>query len=192
MATIYKIYCRDSEITDCYVGSTEDFTERCRNHKKNCNNPNDAKYNYKVYKFIRANEGMDNFIIEPIYECDVEDRYIEEQRWFELLHATLNTKSPKRSKKEWRSDNDEYLKEYFKKYNENNKETISENSKIYYENNKEIILKKVKKYNENNKETISEYKNQKHNCDCGGKYTNTHKSRHIKSIKHQNYINSKL
>lgn len=33
-----------------------------------------------------------------------------------------------------------------------------------------------------------EYKNKKHNCDCGGKYTNNHKAEHMKSKKHQVYV----
>jgi hypothetical protein len=33
-----------------------------------------------------------------------------------------------------------------------------------------------------------EFKNIIFNCECGGKYTNTNKSRHFKSIKHQTFI----
>jgi hypothetical protein len=36
-----------------------------------------------------------------------------------------------------------------------------------------------------------DYLNKKYDCECGGKYTTIHKSRHIKSKKHQDYINSK-
>ena len=35
---IYKIVCNDLNITDLYVGSTTDFTNRKYNHKSSCNN----------------------------------------------------------------------------------------------------------------------------------------------------------
>ncbi len=41
-------------------------------------------------------------------------------------------------------------------------------------------------YRENNKNKI----NEKHNCLCGGKYTNTGKSQHVKTKKHCDYINN--
>ena len=162
MATIYKIYCRDIEIKECYVGSTENYDRRCGKHKSNCYNTKHKEYNYKLYKFIRANLGMDNFIIEQIIDCDLENRYNAELYYFKLFKATLNSQFPKRSYKEW------------------------------YIDNREQQLKKVKKYYENNKQQIIEHKNQKHNCLCGGKYTQTHKATHLKTAKHQNYINSKL
>jgi len=33
------------------------------------------------------------------------------------------------------------------------------------------------------------YNKEKHFCDCGGQYTISHKQRHFKSLKHQNFIN---
>jgi predicted GIY-YIG superfamily endonuclease len=39
---------------------------------------------------------------------------------------------------------------------------------------------------------IIEYQKQKFNCVCGGKHTYTHKSMHIKSKKHQNYLDNLL
>jgi hypothetical protein len=157
-ATIYKIYCLDSEITECYIGSTEDFTERCRKHKSVCNNINELGYNIKLYKFIRANGNFENFIIEEIIDCDIEDRYDCELYYFKLLKPSLNTYFPKRNRKEYYIDNKQHYQQY---------------------------------YNDN-REKISEQKKQTHNCECGATYTNTHKARHFKTTKHQDYINSKL
>jgi hypothetical protein len=58
-----------------------------------------------------------------------------------------------------------------KERNDNNKEKRKEFYKKYYEINKEKLKQKV-------------------DCECGGKYTKIHLSRHIKSIKHQNFINN--
>ena len=192
MATIYKIYCSDSEITDCYVGSTEDYNTRCSDHNSRCNNEHSKEYNYKLYKFIRANGGMDNFVIEPIYECNVEDRYIEEQRWFELLKSTLNTKSPKRTRKQYRIDNRQQIREEKKQYYQNNKQKISEYKKKYNIDNKEKISEEKKQYYIDNKQELSEKRKIKIECECGSLVTKSIISRHRKSNKHQNYINSKL
>tara|TARA_R110002153_G_scaffold238082_1_gene392344 strand:- start:120 stop:731 length:612 start_codon:yes stop_codon:yes gene_type:complete len=203
MATIYKISCRDSEIKDCYVGSTEHYNKRCENHKSNCYNTNIKEYNYKVYTFIRANEGFSNFIIEPIYECNVEDRYIEEQRWFELLKPTLNSQYPNRSIKEWYIDNKQKILEHKKQYRENNKQQISEKNKHYRENNKQKISEYKKQYRENNKNYFKDYRENnkqellekakiKIECECGSKFRKSDKARHLKTTKHQKLINSKL
>src|SRR5689334_13915828 len=38
-----------------YVGCCNDKKERKRSHKRRLNNPNDAKHNLKIYKYIREN-----------------------------------------------------------------------------------------------------------------------------------------
>tara|TARA_R110000772_G_scaffold160736_1_gene271890 strand:- start:172 stop:678 length:507 start_codon:yes stop_codon:yes gene_type:complete len=45
-----------------------------------------------------------------------------------------------------------------------------------------------KLYRQDNKEQINEQKKQKFDCDCGGKYIYGNKSRHEKTIIHQNYV----
>jgi|GEM_PF-3215343 len=42
-------------------------------------------------------------------------------------------------------------------------------------------------YYKNNIEKLTEQKRQKHTCECGGKYTTCHKTRHFKSKNHQKY-----
>jgi hypothetical protein len=192
MALIYKISCRDIKITECYVGSTEDFSQRCSEHKSDCNNEHSKGYNLKVYKYIRANGGWDNFIIEAIIDCDLENRYDCELYYFKLFEATLNTNYPKRSKKQYKIDNKEYYQQYNKQYHIDNKEKISKQQKQYRIANKEHYQQYNKQYNIKNKEKIREHQYQKHNCECGKIYTQSHKARHIKTKKHQNYINSKL
>jgi len=45
-------------------------------------------------------------------------------------------------------------------------------------------------YRQNNRNLINENQKQKHNCLCGGRYTQCNKLCHEKSKKHQNYINN--
>ena len=45
-----------------------------------------------------------------------------------------------------------------------------------------------KQYHEKNKDVIHAQKNEKHNCVCGNCYTHANKQRHIRSVKHQQYL----
>jgi hypothetical protein len=58
----------------------------------------------------------------------------------------------------------------------------------YYEQHKEYLDEKQIDYNMIHKEQIRQWRLTKNNCECGGRYTNTHKSEHTKSKKHQDYL----
>jgi len=64
-------------------------------------------------------------------------------------------------------------KEYQKKYHEKNREYELENMKKYYQEHKEQIVERVSK---------------KFECSCGGHYLTNNKARHLKSQKHQKYL----
>jgi hypothetical protein len=126
---IYKLCCNDTNIKEEYVGSTTDFTERKRCHKKNCNNPNSKQYNINVYKFIRDNGGFENFCMIQIekYPCDSK-RELEtrERYWIETLESKLNCKIPTRTPKEWRVENSDKILEYSKEWRVENADKIKE------------------------------------------------------------------
>jgi len=56
----------------------------------------------------------------------------------------------------------------------------------YYEDNKD----KKKQYKEINKDKIEEQKSKICTCECGATFTHGNKSHHIKTIKHQKYLNT--
>jgi hypothetical protein len=62
----------------------------------------------------------------------------------------------------WNEENKDNLKEYFDTYNKN-----------YYEKNADKLKEKVV-------------------CECGGHYIKINKNHHIKTIKHQKYIQNKI
>jgi len=114
---IYKIFCKDSNITDVYIGSTINFKRRKIEHKSRCYNENNKKYYFKIYQYIRENGGWDNFEIVIIekYPCDNIKQVTErEGYWIKELKATLNKQIAGRTYKEYYQDNENKRKEYNK------------------------------------------------------------------------------
>ena len=118
----YKIVCKDTSITDCYVGHTTDFTKRKSQHKNTCNNPNIKKHNLPVYQFIRMNDGWENFEMILInthsLNSSLEARQ-KEREYIEQIQPVLNKYLPYTSKeeknkymKEWANENSQHIKEY--------------------------------------------------------------------------------
>jgi len=88
-------------------------------------------------------------------------------------------------------------------YYENNREKVSSRNKKYYEKTKEYYKKYHHDYHKiwyaNHKERFVEYNRRykdkntkKHICECGGNYIRPNKSVHLKTKKHQKYINNKI
>jgi len=66
----------------------------------------------------------------------------------------------------------------------------------YYSKNREVKLEYQKSYNEDNKEKIkvymTEYHNKKITCYCGSVFRHDMLYRHIKTKKHNEYLQNKL
>jgi group I intron endonuclease len=166
----------DTECEKIYIGSTCDFRKRIIQHKSICYNEKRANYNYKVYKYIRANGDWDNFEFIILEDCEVEKLKRLEQSYIDVIKPSLNMCNA----------NGFDMKQYHKGYYQNNTEKINEYNKEYRENNKEKINEKSKEYYEKNKDKLKE----KIECECGGRFTRSVKARHIKSKKHQKYLSS--
>ena len=94
---IYKITCKDPNITDLYVGHTTNFVQRKHAHKQSCINDKSLNYNCKLYQVIRNNGGWSNWSMEIINFFNCKDHYEarkKEQDYFVLLQATLNSIEP--------------------------------------------------------------------------------------------------
>ena len=171
-AVIYNIYCKDKNVLEIYIGSTHDKKEREQGHKDNCNNENDEHYNLKVYKFIRENCGWDNWIFEVIEEFPCENKIqlvIQERYYYDLLKPALNSQRPYVSEEEIKEERKKYKEKW---YQDNIEERNEQNAK-WYQDNRDEILKRNK---------------QKHNCECGGKYTTSSKARHLTLNKHKKFM----
>jgi len=203
---IYKLCCKDINIKEIYIGSTTNFTRRTCEHKKSCNNEKHKAYNFNVYRFIRENGNWSNWDMVLLEEVSCENRkqlHKIEREYIEKLGATLNSRIPSRTekewrevnkelRKEWREDNKEKIKEYEKEYREKNKE----HSKEYRENNREKLKEYGKEYYEKNKEKIKEdnkeynkeYRKLRTICMCGIDINFARKRRHLKTKKHKNLM----
>jgi hypothetical protein len=159
--TFYRIYCKDTNITDCYVGHTKNFGERKRRHNRNCKTET-----YKVYTIIRENGGWDNWIMEELENKDCDDIEVARIREQELIiehnanlntyDAILNKEKLLKTAKDYRDKNKESISQYKKEYSKENKQLISQNSKDYRDKNKEIISQRRKKLYDENKEILNQ------------------------------------
>ena len=174
MITFYKLRHATDATKECYVGSTNNFPRRKISHKSDCNNSNSDKHNIKVYRYIRANDGYDNWmfdILEQTLSMSKRDKYIREGELKNQHNATLNDQEPGALFSIGRT---EYNRRWNRKYKNEHKEETSQYNKQYSSVNRERIR-------ENTKQRQSEV----HVCDkCGklqrGKDNN---SRHQRSKK---------
>ena len=185
-SVIYKLCCKDPNITDIYIGSTTNMKQRKQGHKNRCNNPNSKKYNYKVYQTIREYGGFDNWdmiLVEYVNATSKQELEKEERIVIELLQPTLNCVIPTRTNKEYYEEHKKDISEQRqKKYNEN-KEKILEKCKIYRQNNKEQKSATDKKYREQNKEKLKKQQRIKVKCEfCECLATKSNIKRHQNSI----------
>ena len=141
---IYKIVCKDLNITDFYIGSTTEFTRRKNLHK------HDSKIkDFSIYLCIRKNGGWDNWDMIEIekHPCmDSNEKRKRERYWMEELKPTLNMirtiitiDEAKEKKIEWLEENKEKMTDYFKKYNDDRKERRKE-----YDKNYNLTKRKIK------------------------------------------------
>ena len=157
---IYKlVHKEDFNNENVYVGSTTNFIQRKKSHKKKCNIECDKEYNKYVYQHIRANGGWENWVmiqIEPFSCNSKKELETRERYWIETLKSILNCVIPTRTKKEYYDLNRDKILEKCRKYRENNKEEKNAKAREYWRNNKDKIGQRVKKYREENKDKIKE------------------------------------
>ena len=149
-----------------YVGSTCRYNQRKYNHKSIINNENSDKYNFKLYKTIRDNDGVWDMQPHSQYPCNSKmEMTIEEERIRKELKADLNMNSCFQTKDESR----EKMKNYLKNYRTNNKDKAKIQKHNFYIKNKQKL-------------------HEKFSCECGGKYLHNNRLQHFKSQKHLKYI----
>jgi hypothetical protein len=189
---IYKLCCRDTDITNIYIGSTCNMTKRKHKHKYSCNNEKAKGYNYYVYRFIRENGGWNNWNMVLVEEVCCENKKQlnqKERECIEKLKPTLNKVIPNRTQKEYYQDNFERERERQKEYYKENKESIQEKIKKYHNKNKNKINEYKKKWYENNSERILEKRKKRIICECGREISVGNLIRHKRQDIHKRLMN---
>jgi len=210
-----KIYClRSHQTDDVYIGSTvESLSRRKAKHKNQYKSFLNEKYHYiTAFEIVK----YDDCYIELIenYPCENKEQLTKKEGEYIRNMKCVNKLIAGRTRKEYRKDNKEKIKERCKEYRENNKEKIKEKAKEYHEENKEKIKKyreeklkekiicecgckvqklqlakhkRTKKHEDFLKNGVKQIKNQI-TCECGGTYTRGSQERHKQSIKHQEFL----
>lgn len=72
-----------------YIGQSIDIETRWKNHRNTAFNPNDASYNYPLYKAIRK-YGLKNFKFEVLEECNMNELNNKEIFYIFKYNSTKN------------------------------------------------------------------------------------------------------
>ena len=158
---IYKITCK--ETNEVYIGSTVQLLcNRKSSHVNNCN--------HCVSKQIIERDNYKFELIEN-YPCDTaRELHAREQYWVDNTENTINKQRQFESEEAFKIHRKEYQKKLGEAYRNGDK--------------REEYLKKKKEYNLKNIDTIKAHKSEVIQCECGGSYTRSHKSTHMKTKKH--------
>jgi len=164
---IYKI--TDNTNDKIYIGSTcQTLKERLSGHKSEYKRfLKGLSRNVRSFGILKNN----NYKIELLENCNIKtkDELTARERFYIENNECVNRCIPGRTRKE---------------YKENNKDKIKEQDKTYRDANKE----KKRAYYEANQDKIREHNNEKFDCECGGKYTYINKMQHLKTDKHKKYL----
>lgn len=163
---IYKLYCKNPEITDFYIGSSVSINSRFYQHKSDCNNANRQNHNKSLYVFIRENGGIENWTCELLAQCERHLQRQTEQEWIDKLCPTLNTRrastnkeQAKKVRKNYEAENAEIIAQKKKEWrnNEEVKEREKQQAKEWRENNPEKRLELQREWTEKNREHVNAY-----------------------------------
>jgi hypothetical protein len=144
---IYKLCCLDTNITEIYVGCSTDYKSRKQSHKRRCCNETDPKHHYKVYQFIRANGGWENWrmILLHDFPCNSKrELEQEETKMMIKLKSELNDRYSFQTEEIKRASMDRKNKQKKEKLATDSeyREKLNKQKRESYHKNSEEILKK--------------------------------------------------
>ena len=187
LGKIYKIESNQCE--QVYVGSTvQPLSKRMTSHRDDykcyLNGKRSRITSFDILKYDDAKI----YLIED-YPCERKEQlHSREGYWIKELDC-VNKRIAGRSKKEWREENKDKIREKKKQYREENKDKIREKKKQWREENKDKIRDKDKQYREENKDKIKNNLGKIMTCEvCGKELTKGSKARHERSKFHLNFV----
>lgn len=185
--TYYKLYNKNGDCDEVYIGKTKDFEKRKYYHKRSVEYFDSLQ---PVHLFILSNGGMDNWDMQVLdtKQCIDESESLKHEK--NILNEArnsgekvLNKNEPFLTPEESKEKSTLYsLRRYYEFRMKNRAD-----QKIYREKNKEKLKEKRKEYYENNKEELKarRQKSPKVYCECCKiSIAKSSVSRHLKSAKH--------
>jgi len=181
---IYRLYSKNPNIKDDYIGHATNFVKRQTNHKTKCNNNKNSskkEFHLKVYKFIRENGGYDAWQFEILVHADVKNKYEaekQEKHYIKIFKPTLNDNDVGVTPEEKAEKKKKYNKkrgedpEFLKKEVERIKKWVIDNPEIWAETQAASNAKRLESYT----------------CICGCSTSKTNEARHHDSIKHKAFL----
>ena len=145
---IYKLSCKDTDVTEIYIGSTTNYRNRKFQHKSACVNENHPEHLSYKYFFIRDHGGIDNWDMIEIEQYNATNKRDLEQKeryWIDRMKPHLNKNRPFINR-DYKKEYYEYQKEYQKKYKVNHKEQLKEYQMGYQRKYKVIHRLQLKEY----------------------------------------------
>lgn len=155
-----------------YVGKSVNIKKRMESHK--C--------------VIEYKGNCSSRFLDIDFKCEILEEYSNEwdllegeQKWYDIYKKEhgdklVNKCRPLNTQEEYRAEHSEQTKENWKNYYAEHTEELNKKAKQYRaEYSKEIKLQQTKKYV----------------CECGGSYSQCHRSCHLKTKKHLNYTKVK-
>jgi len=174
LGKIYKIV--DLSTDECYVGSTcqPTLAKRLQGHVRQYRQYSKGKMRFTTSFLIIANKNYDIELIED-YPCDSKVELHKRERYHTTSRACVNKNKNQGLIAELGDEayNRLYKQEYRAKY----KGKIADYRKVYNEIHKEEIRFKRTVLN---------------HCDCGGSYQTSNKSRHMNSLKHNDWLSQQI
>ncbi len=185
---IYKLWSPSNDLV--YIGSTtQNLSMRKGGHVVAFKNWQNGKRNFITSFTILECEDNRIDLLEA-YPCNNKSELLAREGYWIKKSNCVNKRIAGRTVKEYYVDNKKEIIKKKKAYYVDNKEKINEYKKEYNIKNKEELSKKKKEYHENNKEKIKKYKQVRCSCSCGSNFRQDKISNHIKTEKHQNFLNS--
>ena len=141
MYTIYKLFKINSN--DCYIGKTKDIYKRMALHKfYSKTSP------YKLYNFMRANGGFENFTYEILETNIAESEGVYKERYyFDIFQPNLNNNVPgqtqDQSKLQYRTKNRLQIIEKVRHWQQKNRERFNKYQREYKQNKKNNIISPI-------------------------------------------------
>ena len=178
---IYKIECNVTGLI--YIGSTckQKLSQRMANHRSAYKKYLNCKGKYYSSFIVMENNDYEIILIED-YPCKSKDQLFARERYYTNEIKCVNI----------RKNQGLYVglckKECAKLYYETNKDKIKDYKKEYRKENADEIKIKKKEYYDKSSDKIKAKHNEKFSCLCGGKFIHGNRSTHLRSKKHQKYV----